>query len=285
VFNESWNKTLRLIEDVRNGSIHPSYLAMALARTEGLPSQPSTIQKLFSDFLEKEFIKKFENIPDSLIFDIGTAIEKAGRRIDILKYYEMAIERFNKNTEKRRICAERWILAKELQAKYSGSKAETSRAQEAAEKRKEYGIGGKIDDFITLDGKSSVIKYIIESETIKETNKMKPPKAVVKIPRKNHEVDSVKEKVEFSIEGYRLAYFTEVRKLNIESNTDGKTISLYHSDQENNLVPSHDYVITDAFVSELGNCQKAEKTPIYFCITEDKITVFFENTKIAINFF
>jgi hypothetical protein len=285
VFNESWNKTLKLIEDAKNGNINPLYVAIALARTEDLPIQASTIQKPFSDFLEKEFIKKFENVPDSLVFDIGTAIEKAGRRIDILKYYEMAAKRFAGDAENERVCAERWVLAKEMQAKLSETKGETSRKQAAAEKRKEYGIEGRIDEFITLDGKSSVIKYILKSEMDRETGKIKPTKAIVKIPRKNHDVESVRERVEFEIEGYRLAYFPRVSKLNIENNTDGKTISLYHSSQKKDCILSQDYVITDSFVNELGNCQKVEKTPICFCITEDKITVSFEHTKIAIDFF
>jgi hypothetical protein len=292
VFKESWNKTLRLVEDAKKENINPIYVAMALARTEGLSSQPSTIQKPISDFLEKEFIKKFEGVPDSLIFDIGTAIEKAGRRIDILKYYEMAAERFSGNAENERICVERWILAKEMQAKISGSKGEANRKQEAAEKRKEYGIEGKIDEFIALDGKSAVIKYIIESEmngvmAPKEADKTKLPKATVKIPRKNHDVaaeHSVRQKIEFEIEGYRFAYFTKLRKVNIENNTNGKTISLHHSDLKKDCISTHDYVVTDGFINEIGDCQKIEETPIYFCTTEDKITVSFENTKVVINF-
>jgi hypothetical protein len=89
IFSESWHKVLRLIDSAKNGDINPFYVAIALARTNGLPSTPPTTQKLISDFLEREFIRKFENVPESLVFDIGTAIEKAGRRIDALKYYEL----------------------------------------------------------------------------------------------------------------------------------------------------------------------------------------------------
>jgi hypothetical protein len=265
---------------------------MALARTDKLSIQKPPIQKSFSDFLEKEFIKekRFEKIPDTLIFEIGTAIEKAGRRKNALEYYEMVAKRFNGDTAKKRVCAERWILAKELQAKYVGNKMAEECAKEAAEWRKKYGIEGKIDEFIELDGKSSVIKYIIESEKKKEpenkeTDKIKSPHVVVETPHKSHDVGSIRKKVEFSIEGYRLAYFAEVRKLNIESNTDGKTIQLCHSDQEKDCVSSRDYVVTNSFVKELGNCQKVEETPVYFCIAEDKIAVSFENTSIVINFF
>jgi hypothetical protein len=289
IFDESWNRNLKLLGDVKNGSINPVFVAIALARTEGLPAKGSTIQKPFSDFLEKEFIKKFEAVPDSLVFDIGTAVEKAGRRIDILKYYEMAARRFTENPDNERICAERWILAKENQAQYSGSKGRPGRAQEAAEKRKEYGIEGKIDDFITLDEKSSVIRYIINCEMDKELDKIKPSKAkaTVKIPRRKPDLidqDGVKQKVELVIENYRLAYFTKSKKLNIESNTDGKTISLYNSEQKKDCFSTQDYVITNVFTNEIGDCQKIKDTPIHFCIMNKKITVYFENTNVVINF-
>ena len=286
IFNESWNKNLKLIEDIENDNINPVFVAIALARTESLPDKEAAIQKPFSNFLEKEFIKKFENVPDALIFDIGTAIEKAGKRIDILKYYEMAIEHFNENPENKRICVERWILAKENQAQHSRNNEEVSRTQEASEKRKEYGIEGKIDEFITLDGKSTVIKYIIESEMDKKTDKIKLPKVTVKIPHKKPDLidHGVKQKIEFEIENYRLAYFTKNRRLNIESNTDGKKISLYNFEQKKDCFSTDDYVITNVITNELGDCQKIEDTPIHFCIIENKITVYFENTNIVISF-
>jgi hypothetical protein len=292
VFNETWNKTLKLIEDAKSKSINPLYVAIALARTKKLPEQPSTTQKPISDFLEKEFIKHFENVPDSLVFDIGTAIEKAGRRIDILKYYELAQKRFvdNANTDNEQICVERWILAKEMQAKHSGNKEEVRRTHEAAEKRKEYGIEGKIEDFITLDGKSSVIKYIIDNERNQTSNSIKPKVIVVKKRPENQssnkeEADrNVKQKVEFDLEGYRLVYFTETRRLNIASNSDGKIISLLHSTEKNDCVSTHDYVIIDDFTDDIGDCQRIEGTTICFCITDKEIILLFENAKIVMKF-
>jgi hypothetical protein len=287
IFNESWSKNLKLIEDAKIGDINPIFVAIALARTEGLPAEGMINQRPFSDFLEKEFIRKFESVPDSLIFDIGTAIEKAGRRIDILEYYGMAMKRFSGNPENERICAERWILTKENQAQHSGSKEKAGRAREAAEKRKAYGIEGKIADFITLEGKSSVIKYIINCELDKKPEAVKPSKVTVKIPRKNHNAiapHSARQKVEFEFENYRLAYFTKLKKLNIESNTDGKTISLQYFKQKNDCFLTHDYAIKNTVTDKLGNCQKIEETPICFCVTEEKISVYFENTNIVINF-
>jgi tetratricopeptide (TPR) repeat protein len=286
IFGESWNKILKLVDSANNERINPFYIAMALARTDGLSMQMANVQKPISDFLEEEFIKKFENIPDSLVFDIGTAIEKAGKRIDALKYYEMAVKRFDENAEKKRICVERWILTKEMHAERSGSKDKLMREKEAMEKRKEYGIENKkIDDFIDLSEKSDVIKYIIDSEMKKGTEK--PYKVTVKIRPENQIVDTdrgVKRKVEFDIEGCSLAYFPKERRLNITSATDGKTISLRHSDQKNDCVSTQDYVITDAFVDDIGGCQRVEGTPIYFCITDEKIKVHFENTNIVIDF-
>ncbi|MDR3326747.1 MAG: hypothetical protein LBT04_01210 [Prevotellaceae bacterium] len=287
VFDETWNKTLKLVESLKNKNANPLYLAIALARTKELPTQSSSIQRPISDFLEKEFIKKFENVPDSLVFDIGTAIEKAGRRIDALKYYELAIKRFVDNTKKERICVERWIHTKEIQAKHSGTKDAENRTQEAVEKRKKYGINEKIDDFIALDEESSVIKYIINTEKNKESVEIKPPKVTVKTHHENQSVDAVrnvKQKVDFDLEGYKFAYFTEARRLNITNNTDGKTISLQYSDQKNDCISTSDYVITDGFVDNVGDCQKIEGTPICFCITAEKITVSFENTKVVLHF-
>jgi hypothetical protein len=236
VFDEAWNKILKLIDDTKTKNIDPLYVAIALARTEKLSNQPPTIQRPISDFLEKEFIKKFENVPDSFLFDIGTAIEKAGRRVDALKYYEMAIKRFVNDTKKERICVERWIHTKRMQAKYSTNRDKDmiTRIQEEAEKKgRDYGINDIIDEFIVLDGKSSVIKHIINCERGKESNSPKPPKVTVKIRQDLPKSDTdrgIKHKVEFDLEGYNFVYFTKTRRLNITSNTDGKTISFHNSD-------------------------------------------------------
>jgi tetratricopeptide (TPR) repeat protein len=285
IFNETWNKTLKLVDSAKKENTNPLYIAIALARTEGLPGQSSSIQKPIYDFLEKEFIIKFENVPDSLVFDIGTAIEKAGRRTHALRYYEMAIKRFADNVENERICVERWIHTKEIHAQHSGSKEANKLKQEATEKRREYGINEKkIDDFIALDGESSVIKYIIDNENKKKSVEIKPPKVTVKTHPENHGVNNdrnVKQKVEFELEGYKFAYFTEARRLNVESNTDGKTISLQHSDQK---FVTQDFNITDVISADIGDCQKIEETPICFCITTEKITLSFENTKVVMHF-
>jgi hypothetical protein len=290
IFNETWNKTLKIIEDAKNGDINPLYVAIALARTEKLPSQPAATQKPVSDFLEKEFIKQFESIPDSLVFDIGTALEKAGRRIDILKYYELAQKRFaeNADTDNERIAVERWIHTKEIQVKHSGNKDAILRGQEAEVKRKDYGISDKIDDFITLDRKSSVIKYIIDTEMSRTADKIKS-KVIVKKHSENQSGKkggydrSIKQKVEFDLEGYHLVYFTEARRLNIASNSDGRTISLLHSVKKNDCALTNDYILTDSFTNEIGYCQRIEGTAIYFCI-EEKITVLLENINVVINF-
>jgi hypothetical protein len=290
IFDESWSKILKLIGSVKNEAINPFYIAIALARTEGLSEQPSTIQKPISDFLEKEFIQKFGNIPDSRIFDIGSAIEKAGRRIDVLKYYDLALKRFAGDAEKEQICAERWIHAKEIQAKYSKGQNAINRDREAEEKRRIYGINEVIADFIVLDGKPSVIKYIIDTEMKEESDKIKPSRVTVKIPRENSKnqitttESSIMQKTEFSLDGYRFVYFAKERRLNIENNTDGKTISLYHSDRQDNCIRTQDYDITDDFVDDIGDCQKIEGTPIHFSITDEKITVLFAKAKIVVSF-
>ena len=299
IFEEVWNKNLLLVENLKNENINPIYIALALSRTDSLPSQLPNIKKIFSNFLDREIIRKFDNIPNELIFDIGTAIEKTELRIDILRYYEMAIKRFMKNSDNERICVERWILAKETQAKRSGSKDEVLRMQEAEEKRKEYGIEGEIESFIKHDGKTSVIKYIIDSELDKKDEKIKQEKVTIKIPQKKSDKQIklnnddltgdisqqyIKQKVEFSLDNYNLVYFTKPKRLNITSNIDGKTISIQYSEQEKDCISTHDFNILNTTVEEIGNCFIIEKTPIHFCITKEKILVYFNNTNVVFNF-
>jgi hypothetical protein len=291
IFNENWNKTLKIIEEAKRGDITQFYVAIALARTEKLPNQPSATQKPISNFLEKEFSKKFENIPNALIFDIGTAIEKAGKWIDSLKYYEIAAKYFadNEDNDNERICVERWIRTKEMQVKHSGNKDAILRNQEAETKRKDYGISGKIDDFITLSGKSSVIRYIIDTEMSRVSDDIKS-KVIVKKRHENHihqkeNTDrNIKPKVEFDLEDYHLVYFTKARRLNITSNIDGKTISLQHSTKKNDCISTHDYVVTEGFIDDIGDCQRIAGTAICFYMTDEKITISFENTKVVMNF-
>jgi hypothetical protein len=293
IFDEPWNRILKLIDSTKNENINPFYIAIALARTKGLPNQPSTIQKPITDFMEKEFTKKFDTIPDSLILVIGTAIEKAGRRVAALKYYEFAMKRFAGDTEKEQICAERWIHTKELQANAELNKEKKTISLDEAEKmRKKYGINinEKIDDFIALDGKSTVIKYIIDTEMKKTPDEIKPSNVTIKIHHENDKNqiaktdNGIKQKTEFDIEDYRLVYFTKARRINITSNANGKTISLYHFNKSNDCFSSQDYVVTDSFIDDIGGCKKIEETPIHFSITEEKITVFFEKSKVAVNF-
>jgi hypothetical protein len=286
IFSESWNKVLRLIDSAKNGDINPFYVAIALARTNGLPSVLPTTQKLISDFLEREFIRKFENIPESLVFDIGTAIEKAGKRNDdALKYYKLAAKRFSGNREKERVCAERWIHAKEMWVqRHKGldainHKEDVAEIEEACAR---YGINKeKINDFIALDGKSSVMRYIIDTES---------KKVSIKIPRENKKPPitdddhHVKQKVEVNIDGYELVYFTKIKRLNITSNADGKTISVCHSESKIGTILTQDYTVTDSFTDDIGACQKIEGTPVYFSVTEEKIMVSFEKTKVVVHF-
>jgi hypothetical protein len=195
----------------------------------------------------------------------------------------LAAKRFGGNTEKERVCAERWIHAKEMWVqRHKGLDAINDKdIVEIEEACTRYGISReRISDFIVLDGKPSVMRYIIDTEK---------KKVSIKIPRENKKSpitddDHVKQKVEVNLEGYQLVYFTKARRLNITSNTDGKTISVYHSESKNGRILTQDYTVTDSFADDIGVCQRIEGTPVCFSVTEEKIMVSFEKAKVVVNF-
>jgi hypothetical protein len=79
-------------------------------------------------------------------------------------------------------------------------------------------------------------------------------------------------------------YFIKAGRLNITSNTDGKTISLQRSKEKEDCILTRDYTVSNGIADGLGDCQIIDETPICFCVTEDKIAVSFANTKTVINF-
>jgi hypothetical protein len=285
IANENWRQVLNIISNSKNNEINPMYIAAAIARTKGLHKQHPSVQKPISDYLEKEIIKKFNSITESLIFEAGTAIEKAGRRIDILKYYEYAMDRFKNNEEKMLICVERWINAKELQANFNNGSEKwiKERIQEARDKRHQYGIGDKVlDEFIEFTGWPEFYSFIINNEKgiilpAEKQGAAESPKAPV--TNDSETVVSEKSKIEFDFEGYKFSYYKKNRRLNITNNEEGKTLTIspekYSSD---------DYIFSDFTFSAIGPCKKVDDTPIVFKFSEDVITVVFDYSHIVFTF-
>ncbi|MDR0682840.1 MAG: ATP-binding domain-containing protein [Dysgonamonadaceae bacterium] len=281
IADENWKQVLNIISEARNNEIKAVYIAAAIARTKTLPKQQPSIQKSISDYLKKEIIENFNNVPHSLILDAGTAIEKAGRRIDSLKFYECAMNRFS-DKENKQLCVERWIHAKELQAKFNAGneKWTDERYREARNKRQEYGIGDKVfDEFIEFNNWPDLYKFIINQESSYISRGGEEPKLNFDKTVPAETLGEIKQKIEFDFEGYSFSYFQKNKRLNITNNDDGKTITVSHE-----KYVSDDYNIIDYGFLSFGDCKKIENTPIVFKPDKDFINVTFDYSHIVFTF-
>jgi hypothetical protein len=297
--NEDWSMILKLLknEKLARYDINNLYLAAGLARTKSLSSLNesgnSPTQRDFSEYLRKEIIEKYVHnsritIPEFLILDIGTAIEKAGRRIDALDYYERIDSQIRDNNIRLQ-CIERWIATKERQAEYNSGNNTWSikRKQEAAEKRRQYNIAldKKMPEYVDVSDWPKLYQFIIQYEIhhvkeyndrlntnkllIEETNSAKEQS----IDNASSNVINQRTKLEFEIENYTLAYFYQKKRLNITS-SDGKTISITR-----NYYSSDDYK-----VSELKDYKQIEGTSVLFNNDLDKIKIYFIDIAIEVVF-
>ncbi|MDR0742772.1 MAG: ATP-binding domain-containing protein, partial [Tannerella sp.] len=219
IAGENWTQILNIISDAKSNEINAVYIAAAIARTKSLPEQQPSVQRSVSDYLKKEIINKFNDVPSSMIFDAGTAIEKAGRRIDVLKFYEYAVNHFQGNQEKVILCEERWINAKELQVKINngGEKWASERLQEARNKRQAYNIENKpLDEFIEFNDWTNLYKFIIQQESNYVARGEEKPELNIKTA-----TAETKQNFEFNFEGYRFCYYKKHKRLNITNDDDG----------------------------------------------------------------
>jgi len=162
---ENWDNTWEMLQDQKNNkntnTFNLVYLAASIARTNSVPTSGK-----ISDYLRE--VSKLD-IPDAFIFDVGVAIEKAGRHIDALKYYE-------KYTDKSNDYVERWIKEKERHAEYykeKGNEVEYQKCrQEADHKRREYGIPENKDiaEYANLSSWEDMYERIIQNEMADKPN-------------------------------------------------------------------------------------------------------------------
>ncbi|MDR2384098.1 MAG: ATP-binding domain-containing protein, partial [Tannerella sp.] len=278
IADENWDQTLNIISEARNNGLKAVYIAAAIARTKSLPKQQPSIQRSISDYLKRDIIENFNDVPRSLILDAGTAIEKAGRRIDSLKFYEYAIDRFS-DKENKQLCVERWINAKELQAKINAGneKWADERYREARNKRQEYGIGNKVfDEFIELNNWPELYKFIIDQESSYISKGGEEPELNFDKTVTFETTREIKQKIEFDFEGYTFSYFQKNKRLNITNNDDGKTITVSRE-----KYASDDYTTIDYSFLPFGDCKKIENTPIIFKLEKDLINVAFDYSRIV----
>jgi hypothetical protein len=308
---EEWNAIWDIIEDERgvknkNDTSMILYIAAGLARLNSwsllADTGHSLTKKDISEFLREEIIKKYIHktyyIPEEIIIDIGTAIEKAGHRNDALDYYKYA-ESSVENEELKIKCGERWIKAKERQAEYSSDDEDLAdkRKQEAITKRRLYGIpeDKELAEYNTLSDWSDLYQFIIKNETSEKVRNETPPKpevAIIKINTKTPKsVKTITEKedtkirqpqltnTEFDLYGFKFSYYYQKNRLNITNEADGKTISVMDDHWTSD---SDDYSVEEEYING-ENYQNIIDTPILFK-NKNKIEIYFSDKKIKISF-
>jgi hypothetical protein len=244
----------------------------------------------------------FKDIPEEFIIDVGIAIEKAGRRIDTLKYYKEALNYFEGNAEKQKLVATRWIVTKELQAKLKNTsgKLERERINEANDMRNRYNIRNpNLPVMVENNNWSALFEYIIKNELgnkADDTNKQQRKLKVVTKPVKNQEEinaeegmtngveNNQKQLISFIFEEYKFDYYQKQKRLNITNIAEGKTVIV-----NNGEARSLDYGIIKN-EDELGLISfKINGTPINIYISNDftdkGVTVRFDEIKMDFNFF
>ena len=309
---ENWNNIWKLISTERNNKNNTGmstliYIAAGLARLNSWSLLPETghspTKKEISEFLREEIIRKHIHksldIPEEILIDVGTAIEKAGRRIDALDYYKQ-IESYVKNEEIKLKSIERWIKVKERQAELTNDDDELAekRKQEAINKRKSYNILGDKDfpEYEILSEWSDLYRFIVKNETTLEKSE-NGDAAVVNIPSKsgiarvkvisnkgsklkNNIVDSTQSQLtnlEFEINGFKLSYFYLKNRLNITNKSDGKTISV-----TSDRYASDDYLVDEVNYNGVGY-QNINGTSILFQ-NKSRIEIYFSDIKVKMSF-
>jgi len=98
----------------------PALAIKTLARSDALPQLPMSIKRKFSDYLNTLLIKeKMAWVNAISPEEGGAAIERAGRHIDALKFYEILKESDSFPEEVRQRASARWVKCKLKQAKWA----------------------------------------------------------------------------------------------------------------------------------------------------------------------
>jgi len=297
-----WSEIWKTIssEETKNDSSMNLYIAASLARLG--PDSWSLLaetgqhpsKKDISEFLREKIIKKYThgsvNIPEEIVVDIGTAIEKAGRRLDALDYYKYA-ESCVKNEEAKLKCVERWIRAKERQAEFTNDDEELAekRSQDAVNKRRLHGIpeNKPIADYEALSEWPELYRFVIKNETAEKPAANVEPKpdgpktklVVRKVQRDPATEDSEQPQLisrECDLFGFKMTYFYKQRRLNI-TDDEGKTISIFIGEFKTN-----DYSIEETL--QKGEAYQSVKGTSISFQNKDRIKIYFTDARIEIGF-
>ncbi|MGH8549955.1 MAG: hypothetical protein ACREEM_01160 [Blastocatellia bacterium] len=218
-------------------------LVRALARSDVLTRLPgdtkfgSSSQSAISTFLRDKFIKTDRGVLEPLFAkEVGAAIERAGKQVDALQYYE-SIEKQYSDADSS-FAKERWIVSKERQAaideKRGDNKTASQRRKEASEARKRIGKESEtLFEYPRLSSLDDLINEIasvsekLEQETgqgyqeeiFSESNPAKSP------TNSGHETPTLAApaKIEITKLPFRFEFFQKAGRLNITHTDTGET--------------------------------------------------------------
>jgi len=239
-------------------------------------------------------------IPDELVIEVGTAVEKAGFWVDALTYYEDA-EASVRTDELRHKCAERWIKAKERHAEITPENdtvTRDKRNKEAVNKRMAYDIPESTEllEYEELPEWAELYHFVVKNESVlKNQENTGEPKAIAggkqstpkvkvltvkKSPVKIAASESLQSQSnikEFERYGYRFTYYYRQKRLNITNIAEGRVISITRNNHS-----SDDYKVKEVTLED-GKYKSIKGTPILFQNAE-KILVKFSDTGFKLDF-
>jgi len=147
---EKWDTVRQLMDKVESAKSSTAVaLVRAFARSEAITQLPSegksgpVNQSNISDFLRRWYgVHKPGEFSPGFLSEVGAAIERAGKRVDALKYYETLMVSAEQTISQP--AAIRWIVCKERQAandlKRGDERPARDRKNEANEARRKHGI-------------------------------------------------------------------------------------------------------------------------------------------------
>ncbi|MCB1656610.1 MAG: hypothetical protein KDI39_00075 [Pseudomonadales bacterium] len=145
VQTEQWGDLLKYWDDKKSTKQRQLIVAVivrSLARSDAygkLGDQDAKYRDGLQDIVRQQYFGTKEDktplhrMPETLLFEVGAALERTRRFVDVLNYYEAMIERFPKHQEE---LAKRWIVCKERQVKYHENLAKRSDDPKEREKNK-----------------------------------------------------------------------------------------------------------------------------------------------------
>jgi len=208
-----------------------------LSRSEFLPTTDSKSQKEISDLLSKLLIDDVSSWTRHTTPDVaGAAIERAGRDIDALKFYENVIGGSVFSTEQKERAKKRWLRTKLRQAdreREQGKRGPSQRhGKEAEEKALAWGIRERdtLPTFPNLAGLTDPIqKPTVLVETPFESASLRngtPESPTSERKLKEHDIEPADAPVVWSVGNLDFRFIRHAGRINIENRRTGETASI-----------------------------------------------------------